>query len=408
MLGFSAAAHYLSGPGQSYSVAAFKEPMRASLGITETDYSLAYGVATLVSGISLPLIGRLVDRYGARKTLPVIAALLSIACLIMSRSTDLSGLYLGFSMIRCLGQGALTLVATWLVGEWFLRKRGFATALSGLGGSFSVMTLPLINHFVINHYGWQTAWNVLGVAVAVVLVFPSRLLVRDRPEDLGLLPDGIDDPAMGATTENGPARTFIVPTTESWALREVLRDTTFWKLLAVPVSSGMIGTGMVFHQVSLLATRGVSTQFALGLISIQAAIASLAVLLAGWLTDRWPAQRLLAIAMVLLAASVSVVLVMPAVSYALLYAALMGLHGSILRSAGTVVWINYYGREHQGAIRGIAMSAMILAAAAGPLPLALARDRLQTYTPALLVFIVVPLLASALVTTAKTPIKRIG
>ena len=109
--------------------------------------------------------------------------------------------------------------------------------------------------------------------------------------------------------------------------------------------------------------------------------------------------------MLMLAASVLVVLMMPAAWYALFYAALMGLHGSILRSAGTVVWVNYYGREHQGAIRGVAMSVMILAAAVGPLPLALASDRLENYTPALLLFIVVPLLASVLVATAKAPSK---
>ena len=408
MLGISAAAQYLSGPGQSYSVAAFKEPMRASLAISETEFSLAYCVATLISGISLPFAGRLIDRFGARKTLPVISALLGAACLIMSRTTDLSGLYLGFTMIRCLGQGALTLVAIWMVGEWFLRKRGFATALSGLGGSFSVMTFPLINSFVIAHYGWQTGWYLLGVFVVVALVPASLLLVRDRPEDLGLLPDGIEEPAeradtTGATSVAEPRNRHA---TDSWALREVLRDATFWKLLAVPASSGMIGTGMIFHQVSLLATRGVSTRFALGLISIQAAIASITVLGAGWLTDRWPLQRLLSIAMLMLAASVYVVLMMPAAWYALFYAALMGLHGSILRSAGTVVWINYYGRQHQGAIRGVAMSVMILAAAVGPLPLALARDRLENYTPALLLFIVVPLLASVLVATAKAPRTR--
>ncbi|MDP6718529.1 MAG: hypothetical protein QGF59_07775, partial [Pirellulaceae bacterium] len=66
MLGISAAAQFMSAPGQSYSVAAFKDPMQAGLGISETNYSLAYGFATVISGLSLPYVGRLIDRLGAR------------------------------------------------------------------------------------------------------------------------------------------------------------------------------------------------------------------------------------------------------------------------------------------------------------------------------------------------------
>lgn len=129
MLGFSAAAQFLSAPGQSYSVAAFKKPMQDSLGISETNVSFAYGVATIISGLVLPATGRLVDRYGARTVLPIAAALLSLACWLMSAVSSIPLLYIGFTLIRCLGQGAMWLIGTWIVGEWFLRKRGFATAL---------------------------------------------------------------------------------------------------------------------------------------------------------------------------------------------------------------------------------------------------------------------------------------
>ena len=96
MLGFSAAAQFMSAPGQSYSVSAFKEPMRQTLGISETNVSFAYAVATVVSGLVLPWTGRMVDRFGARVVLPTAAGLLSVACYIMSRATDVPTLYVGF------------------------------------------------------------------------------------------------------------------------------------------------------------------------------------------------------------------------------------------------------------------------------------------------------------------------
>jgi MFS family permease len=174
-------------------------------------------------------------------------------------------------------------------------------------------------------------------------------------------------------------------------------------MLSVPATSGMVGTGLIFHAVSLLGSRGVSAGWAMGLISLQATVATCVVLLAGWLTDRYAARFLLAAAMLLLAASSTTVLVMPVPVLAIFYAAMLGFHGSIIRSTGTVVWINYYGRANQGAVRGIAMAVMIFAAAVGPLPLAISIDWFGSYDLALYGFIAVPIAAAILVFTAKPP-----
>ncbi len=412
MLAIAGAAQFMSGPGQSYSVAAYKDPMRTGLGISETDYSLAYGFATLLSGLCLPLVGRLVDRFGARRILPILATLLGAACLWMSRADSLPDLYVGFGLIRSLGQGAMMLTAMWIVGEWFAARRGLAASIAGLGGSLSVMCFPLLNNQLILLYGWQTAWVVLGIAVWVVLILPAIFILRDRPEDLGLHPDGIApsqlEPAS-VTQQTDAANKRAERSGEfsldrhSWTVGEVLRDLTFWRLLSVPASSGMIITGLTFHQVAMLGSRGVSPTWALGMISIQALVATLASLPAGWLTDRIAGRRLLSLAMLLLAAATAIVLTMPIPHLAVAYAALLGLHGSILRTTGNVIWLNYYGRKHQGGVRGIMMSVMILAAALGPLPMALSIDHFHSYDIALIAFIAIPLIAATLVWTAGPP-----
>ncbi len=395
MLGFAAAAQFMSAPGQSYSVAAFKGPMIEGLGVLETPFSLAYAFATILSGIALPFVGWLVDRLGARLLLPIIALLLGGACICMSRAEGIVGLYIGFMLIRPLGQGALTLVGTWLVGEWFERRRGFASAISGIGGSVSVMTIPLLNLWLCTQYSWRTAWFVLGCLVSASLVLPSLLFIRDRPEDLGLQPDGLDSLAHSREPKGG--------TVSGWSVAQVLRDPTFWKLLAVPATSGMVGTGLIFHQVNLLGSHGVSNFWAVALLSIQAAIATLAAFGAGWLTDRYSNRHLLVIAMLMLVLATVIVMVMPHPAFAVVYAVLLGLHGSVMRTTGNVVWLNYYGRAHQGAVRGLAFAVMILASAAGPVPFALASDRLGSYDVALIAFAIVPLFAATLVMSAKPP-----
>ena len=137
----------------------------------------------------------------------------------------------------------------------------------------------------------------------------------------------------------------------------------------------------------------------MALLSLQALIGTLVGLGAGWLTDRIQNRYLLASAMGLLAGAVGIVWLLPMSLLAVVYALMLGLHGSILRSTGAVVWMTYYGRQNQGTIRGVAMAVMIFGAAAGPLPLAVSRDQFGHYTPALTGFLTVPLIAGLLVMT---------
>lgn len=414
ILSVAAIGLYMSGPGQSYSVAAFIDPMLAGLSLQRTEFSMAYLVATLVSGISLPFVGRLLDAWGARMLLPLNAILLGLACIWMSRTTTLIELYIGFCCIRCLGQGALTLISTWLVGEWFEHRRGLAMGIVGLGGTLSVMSLPQINNALISRFDWQTTWVLLAIAVWGALILPALVLVRNRPEEIGLLPDGrhpADDlDAEGKThtvdLQAVAARRVKSLENESWTVREAIRTLTFWKVVSVICVSAMLGTGLVFHQVSLLADHGISRDWALGLIGVQAIMGTFVSLTAGYLTDRIAPRFLLTLAMLSLASGVGLLLVLPSVTLIPLYAILLGLHGGIIRSTGTVVWINFYGRLHQGAVRGVAMSISILAAALGPVPLALAKDMFGDYRPALLIFLVIPLLAAAAVWSAQTPVKK--
>jgi len=415
MLGMAGALQYMSAPGQSYSVAAFKEPMRDGLGISETDFSLAYAVATLLSAALLPYVGRIIDSVGARKTLPLIAVGLGCGCLFMSTISSLTGLYIAFCIVRSLGQGALSLISVWLVGEWYEKKRGMATAIAGLGGGLSVMTVPILMNWLIIQYGWNTAWAILALAVWGVLIIPGILLIRDRPEETGLKPDGFEHPSElegseaeddlsdDASPETAPRMSLIAPTGDAWTVPEVLRDPTFWKLLAVPSTAGLVGTGLVFHQVALMGTHGLDSFSALGLMTIQAGFATAMTFPVGWLTDRVESRFILFFAMLCLAGASLLVMTLPFTWMAIVYALLLGLHGSILRSTGTVVWINFYGRAHQGAVRGVAWSAMILASALGPLPLALSVDYFNSYRPALLFFIAMPLFAACAVWTARSP-----
>ncbi|MCR9200476.1 MAG: MFS transporter [Planctomycetaceae bacterium] len=398
MLALAAVTVFMSAPGQSFSVAAFVDPMLTELGIGRTQYTFAYMTATLIGGFSLPLIGRQVDRFGARFVLPLVAAGLALACGWMSALGSLTGLYLGFTLIRCLGQGSLTLISNWIIGEWFQSRRGLAAGICAVGGTASVLIIPQINDAFIEAWGWRQAWLVLGGIVAVSLILPAAVFLRDRPESLGLFPDWqFERPAHRATTA------ALDSTAEDYTVRQALRCGSFWKIAAVVATVSLVGTGLMFHQVSLLAEHGVDRSTALSALGVQAIAATLSTLIAGILIDRLPARFVLAVSMALEICAIGLLILLPSSGWIFVYSALLGLHGGIIRSAGSIIWINYFGRTHQGAIQGVAMSVMVLAAALGPIPLALAHDFTGGYLSALLLFLLFPAAAGLAVLTAHPP-----
>ena len=405
MLALASLTVFMSAPGQSFSVAAFVDPMLHSIKLGRTDYSLAYMVATLIGGISLPFVGRLVDRLGARIVLPIVALLLGLACGWMSRLSGLVGLYIGFTMIRCLGQGSLTLISNWIIGEWFNRRRGLAAGVCAVGGTASVFIIPRLNHALINDHGWRFAWVALGTLVAGAIVIPAILFLRDRPEPLGFLPDfGFSDDERSQRLNSSDAETETpISAEQSFTVGEAMRCATFWKIAGVVATVSLVGTGLMFHQVSILGEQGVSPARALEALGIQAIAATVSTLIAGYLIDRMPARIVLAASMFLEVAAILLLLHLAGSNWAVVYSALLGLHGGIIRSAGNIVWINYFGRKHQGSIQGVAMCIMVLAAAIGPVPLANVFDAKGTYEPALWAFLALPMLAGIAVLTANRP-----
>lgn len=404
MLAIAAATVFMSAPGQSFSVAAFVDPMLEELRIGRTQYSLAYMTATLIGGALLPYVGRLVDRFGARAVLPIVATGLMLACGWMAWLRNLAGLYLGFTLIRSLGQGSLTLISNWIVGEWFQTRRGLAAGICAVGGTASVLIIPQINDIFIHSFGWRNTWLILGGIVGATLIIPVSVLLRDRPEVVGLFPDWkFKDDTADSSKHSVDSGTIRDQLSSDFTVAEALRCSSFWKVAAVVATVSLVGTGLMFHQVSILAGQNVSRATALSALGVQAIAATISTLLAGILTDRLPVRFVLATSMALEICAICLLIRLPSPSWIFVYSALLGLHGGIIRSAGSIVWINYFGRTHQGAIQGVAMSVMVFAAALGPIPPAIARDATGGYTSALWFFLAIPICSGLAVLTATPP-----
>ena len=198
---------FASGPGQSHTFGVFLTEVTRDLRLSHTEVSFAYGAATLAAAFGLPFAGRHVDRRGARRVLAVVSLLLGGAAIAFGFVNGLVVLALGFAAVRYLGQGCLFLCANNVVAQWFERRRGFALSLVWLGFSASVALHPPFAQWLIETVGWREAWLWLGLS-SWALLLPVLWLVRNRPEDVGLRPDGgpplEPEPAGGAPSEPGP------------------------------------------------------------------------------------------------------------------------------------------------------------------------------------------------------------
>ncbi|MBT4692302.1 MAG: MFS transporter [Planctomycetaceae bacterium] len=393
---------FMSAPGQSHSIGTFRSMMILGMeSVNDTQFSTAYLVGTLVSGFALPFLGPLIDRFGARVLLPLTSMLLAAACILMSYVEHLPLLYLSLGMLRLFGQGLMCLLATWLVGEWFQEKRGLVMGLMGVGGALSVMTFPLLNRYFILNYDWQTAWLVLAAILLVTFVIPPWLAVRNRPEEEGLFPDWKYNPPDKYPTHATKHSPHI--TRENWTRSEALWNPTFWKLVMCITCTSLVGTGVIFYADRVLEPVGMSGNKPYYVLALQALLATITCIVAGYLTSKIQARYLLATAMFLLAAAMALLVTMSSPWMVLPFAIMGGVHGGIIRTVGSVVWVNYYGREHQGAVAGAAVSVAVAGSALGPLPLAISEDMFGTLEPALILFMCLPIVAGIVVLSAVPP-----
>ena len=387
VLAIASLAMFTSGPGQTYAVSIFVDPLIKETGWTRTDIAALYAAGSLTAACAMIFIGRLFDRWGARILISLIVILFGLAALWMSRIGSPFELYLGFAAIRTLGQGSLTMIPTSLIAVWFIRLRGRATAISFLGTSLSQATFPPVIHFLIAEFGWRGAWVALAVIIWSLLLIPTITFIRRSPESVGLHPDGDDVSADATDVDQDVYREQEV----DWTLREAAKTRALWLLLLAGSSQALIGTALVFHQVSIFAGKGLDASVAASVFTVMAPCAIGASLIAGYLSDKVPNRFVLAAGQVLMAIGMLLTFAISSVWHAFLYGAIMGFAQGVIMTTSAVIWPNYFGRRHIGSIRGAATTSMVGFAAVGPLPFAYTFDITGSYTTAILVFLLLPL-----------------
>ncbi len=254
-------AHIASAFSISSTLSIFLKPLSNDLGISRGVFSLVRTGEILIGAVAAPIVGPLIDRHGGRWLMAAGGLTSGLGFLLLGQARN----FWQFLLFRCLlispGEAFMgQMVVNVTISRWFVRMRGRALAFAGMGHGLAKVGMPLVVASLIVHMGWRTAWVVFGLLTLALVVGPSLLFMRRRPEDMGLQPDGRsrpqDESAMPANkTEPARARWRTIADV-TWSRREALRTPTFWLLVATFGVANIGVTGLNLHIFAFINDQG--------------------------------------------------------------------------------------------------------------------------------------------------------
>ena len=355
-----------------YAFAAFITPMGAELGWSRTTITGAYSLAQLVTGVAAIPVGRWVDRHGARGLMTAGSVLAALLLAAWSQVQSVGAFYavwalLGVAMAAVLYEPAFAVVAT-----WFRTGRSRAlTALTFTGGFASVLFVPFATALVARA-GWRDALLALAALYAVCTVLPHALLLRRRPEDVGLAPDGGPAASTAAPTEartearTDARATASHPLLARASVREAVRSPVFRWLAVAFTLSGLTFTAIGVHLVPLLLERGHGAAVAGGAMGLLGLMAMPGRLVITPLGSRWSHAAVTAVVFALQAVGLAALLATRSLAGVWAFVILFGVGFGAVAPARAILLADAFGAAHFGRISGVLTLGISLARAAAP------------------------------------------
>lgn len=337
----------------------FVEPMTREFGWSRAAISGAVSLGGVLAALAAPIIGPLLDRRGPRLVLCVAVLVNSAALYLLSFTPSLLVFYFLFCIARMNWAASFDLAIYGAINNWFVERRAFASSVATLAQMAGLVVLPLVAQFAIDHGGWRNGWAAIGFLTLAIGLLPSWLLLARRPEDLGLVPDGGVRPAPTGATIRQPEQQF--------SRRDAIRTPAFWMLLAYTILVYPVQAGVSLHQAPHLIERGISPTVAAAIVATFSAASGLGTLACSLLPRRLPLRFVLAFVGAVMATGP---LLMTRISGPLdgyVAGAVYGFGIGAMLTLLPVAWADYFGRSNFGAIRGVTLSAQVLAQATGPL-----------------------------------------
>ncbi|MBI2876074.1 MAG: MFS transporter, partial [Candidatus Tectomicrobia bacterium] len=269
-----------------YTFSVFLVPLLEEFYWPRAQASFAYSLKWWLIGFGAPLAGLLLDRYGGRVCLTVGVSLMSLGMLALSTVSTLPFFYLFYALVGLGGALAIFVPNYTVVSNWFIRRRGLALAICVTGSGLGAVFMPRITDALIEQGGWRWAYQGLALLIALVSLPPILLVIRHKPEDIGLRPDG-DPPAPPPSGRREQAPSFSQDSLEGFTLKEALRTRAFWLVCLAIFCLAEGDIGILSQVVVYLTDQGYSREFGARVLSFYGFFTLAGRYTFGYWADRW-------------------------------------------------------------------------------------------------------------------------
>jgi MFS family permease len=377
MLPVALAIQVSSSPGQTFGVSIFNPYIRQELGLSHSEISGAYMLGTLLASLPMVYVGSLMDRYGPRRILAGVVTLFGLTCMGFSQASGLVTVFLSFLFLRMLAQGSMGLLTSNTIAMWFNRRLGLAVGIVSTGSALSMGLVPTLNLWLIESVGWRMAYTLLGISVLAAILPLLAIVFRNRPEDVGQMPDGTPP----ERTEDGE-----LVAEKAHDLSFALKTRAYWIMAVTTAMPAMIITGIHFHAVQIYVDAGMTEADAAAMFGSFAIAVAISMLAGGIMADRFRLNLLLAGSMIGISGGIWLLTQVHSTWTSNLFAIALGAGQGVFMNVRSTIWVRYYGRAHLGKIRGTLTTVEVAASSTGPLLMGAAHDLFGSYNGILTIF----------------------
>ncbi|MEC7836072.1 MAG: MFS transporter [Chloroflexota bacterium] len=335
--------------------------------------ALAATLGTWTSGLTMPFIGKLVDKFGPRWMMFLASLMVGLGTIYFSNSHSLWQFFTAYIVVRAIaGPNLQNLIPRTVAVNFFEKKRNFAMGITSLnriiGESINIQVITAI----ATTYSWRTAYKIIGL-VSIPLSLPIFLLMRHKPEHVGQLPDG-----AAKTTVN---REEIKVSEKTWTVAKIMALPSFWFIMIGEFIAVTSTSMTLFQVVPFLTDGGISQNSAAAALTLGNVLGGLSVPIWGYLTDRFTTKKI-AICVLILAIIPSILFTLIEVStYGFALVVFWTTITSLIFVLGSMMLGTVFNRASFGTVTGMTGPTRTAAMGLGPSVGAFAVAWMDSYMP---------------------------
>ena len=372
-------------------------------GWSRTAFSAVLSINAVMGALLAPLWGRLVDRHGPRGVVPVGAAIVGLSMVLLSTMRSMLQAYLLYILLA-FGAGGKSLVpVSTALSQWFNRRRGLAIGIALVGTGLGGVALAPLASVLDREFGWRTGYRFFGMLMWVLAIPLLLLVLRRRPQDMGLLPDGDEQPDVSVKAEDRPESPLE---TASLTLKEAMRTPTFWLIALGFMLPMFAGRAIMIHLVPIITDSGVSPHKAAVAYGVTAGLSVVGRVGFGYAADKFSKRHIYALCYLIQAAGICCLVGLESAGPIVLvgFIIIFGCsYGGGLSLAPLLIG-ECFGIASMGVIFGVLGIAAMLGGALGPVFAGGVYDAMQSYHAAFLVFVAAQLIAAVAIFNCRSAV----